>query len=129
MTEVFGKRDVDQILDAVRLLCKKAERLEPPDTRSGIYVLYQGQCPVYVGQAAHIGQRVTEHWLRPKHPFTSIEFYPCSVILLDLAEYALIRLLRPGGNRRGPNNPKKDMSATQLRRWLMNILRAEGIER
>jgi hypothetical protein len=65
--------------------------------RSGVYVLYQEETPVYVGQAVNIAARIGQHYATKS--FNKAAYMTVPPELLNHAERLMIDLLNPSLNR------------------------------
>lgn len=73
----------------------------------GVYVLYDEDEPVYVGQSADIHTRIFSHRQTGKR-FTRVAFLALPASDLNAYEGALIRALRPRLSKSGPRDSSRD---------------------
>jgi hypothetical protein len=74
---------------------------------TGVYILYYGPHPMYVGQSINVFTRIKDH--RGDKAFDAVFFFPCPVEDLNKKEAFFIRKLRPlynRGVRSTQRNPK-----------------------
>ena len=68
--------------------------------QSGVYVLYAGDIPLYVGSAIMMGFRVREHKYMHRIPFDRVEFHAFPEKVIRSEEQRFMDELRPLLNKK-----------------------------
>ena len=75
------------------------------DALIGVYVLFQNDTPVYIGQSVNILQRVSTHKAEKAGLFNNVKFFACKKDELNEKEMFLIKLFKPELNGQYKHKP------------------------